>query len=228
MPSKTWETRGFISFNSLQTGKSFRTENENAVETGNGGNVSIPFKRESPFGPPNQGHFATPPNMFQFPSNGKVLSDSPQFQPSPAVAPYTQNQTRTARGFFSAKILPKIPTNPCNHWTKRDFLTKLALKPRVTWVLGQFMPLSDVIDESRLFLLIIHKIEKNVKFFCNFFWKCSVVGLARGRKPAPYEVGRISGIVEVPYRLCYERRHSLTGNHATHGYGTIHKLYLHL
>ena len=67
-------------------------------------NVSIPFKRESPFGHKVLVADAKEYLMFQFPSNGKVLSDSPQFQPSPAVAPQSQNQTRTARGFFPAKI----------------------------------------------------------------------------------------------------------------------------
>ena len=37
---------------------------------------------------------------FQFPSNGKVYPKRPCFKPSGAVAPYVQNQTRTARGNF--------------------------------------------------------------------------------------------------------------------------------
>ena len=68
---------GLGRFNSLQTGKSFRTPN------GHQGPppppVSIPFKRESPFG-----LFATvsahdDAMVFQFPSNGKVLSDNAEF-----------------------------------------------------------------------------------------------------------------------------------------------------
>ena len=67
----TWST----SFNSLQTGKSFWTQRK-ARTARNKKRVSIPFKRESPFG-----HCSPCDNFdicpwFQFPSNGKVLSDS--------------------------------------------------------------------------------------------------------------------------------------------------------
>ena len=37
---------------------------------------------------------------FQFPSNGKAYLNSPYFEPSGAVAPKRQNQTRSAQGFF--------------------------------------------------------------------------------------------------------------------------------
>ena len=69
-----------ICFNSLQTGKSFRTKSSRwrwltAIK------VSIPFKRESPFGLSETRQTASQYHspMFQFPSNGKVLSDT---QPS--------------------------------------------------------------------------------------------------------------------------------------------------
>ena len=42
--------------------------------------------------------------QFQFPSNGKAYTKRPYFKPSRAVAPDTENQTRTARGFFLAKF----------------------------------------------------------------------------------------------------------------------------
>ena len=84
-------------FNSLQTGKSFRTKT--AGSAGRLLQVSIPFKRESPFGPLKRQsrlqwlksfnslqtgksfrtilaeHGREVDFMFQFPSNGKVLSD---------------------------------------------------------------------------------------------------------------------------------------------------------
>ena len=86
------------SFNSLQTGKSFRTDKGNLTDLQNV--VSIPFKRESPFGPLQESsdlkplicfnslqtgksfrtilphpHHRSNHSKFQFPSNGKVLSD---------------------------------------------------------------------------------------------------------------------------------------------------------
>ena len=63
-------------FNSLQTGKSFRTTSVKHTTTGSSIKVSIPFKRESPFGPENiQSLKSLLSTKFQFPSNGKVLSD---------------------------------------------------------------------------------------------------------------------------------------------------------
>ena len=71
--------------------------------------VSIPFKRESGFKRflLGIGKFFQE-EMFQFPSNGKVDSNRPYFKPSGAVAPYVQNQTRTARGIFLSKFNAKI------------------------------------------------------------------------------------------------------------------------
>ena len=90
-------TFNFSRFNSLQTGKSFRTSLDGL--TGSGEIVSIPFKRESPFGRiAGEGvhvrSYVSIPfkrespfgrncpkrtrrsyDSFQFPSNGKVLSD---------------------------------------------------------------------------------------------------------------------------------------------------------
>ena len=61
--------------------------------------VSIPFKRESIY---KDGItlYTEGDIKFQFPSNGKAYTKRPYFAPSRAVAPYTQNQTRTARGIF--------------------------------------------------------------------------------------------------------------------------------
>ena len=66
------------SFNSLQTGKPFRTCRMQNVAQRIFLYVSIPFKRESPFGHVDKGvSFKTTPPKFQFPSNGKALSDGP-------------------------------------------------------------------------------------------------------------------------------------------------------
>ena len=60
-------------FNSLQTGKSFRTgvSGEHAELYP----VSIPFKRESPFGLNTGEQRENVTFVFQFPSNGKAFSD---------------------------------------------------------------------------------------------------------------------------------------------------------
>ena len=52
--------------------------------------------------------------LFQFPSNGKAYTKRPYFKPSRAVAPQTQNQTRTARDFFKQNFSPKIPQTLVN------------------------------------------------------------------------------------------------------------------
>ena len=64
-----------ISFNSLQTGKSFWTKsNPNFISSND--LVSIPFKRESPFGQWRKLKWQRRRRfLFQFPSNGKVLLD---------------------------------------------------------------------------------------------------------------------------------------------------------
>ena len=69
--------RRYLGFNSLQTGKSFRTRNLQVVRILNCC-VSIPFKRESPFGPAKLSRRLSLDQIekFQFPSNGKVLSDA--------------------------------------------------------------------------------------------------------------------------------------------------------
>ena len=54
-------------------------------------------------------------SSFQFPSNGKAHGKRPPFRPRRDGAPNPQNQTRTAHGFFSLKIHPKNPINPCGH-----------------------------------------------------------------------------------------------------------------
>ena len=77
--------------------------------------VSIPFKREGTCEHMSRFFCVLMALVFQFPSNGKVHVNSPYFAPSRAVAPYTQKQTRTARGFFSTKIWSKNPINPCKH-----------------------------------------------------------------------------------------------------------------
>ena len=66
------ETEREESFNSLQTGKSFRTKIKSRV--GGGSRVSIPFKRESPFGLCIR-IAESGLRGFPFPSNGKALSD---------------------------------------------------------------------------------------------------------------------------------------------------------
>ena len=76
--------------------------------------VSIPFKRESVFRAVST-DVEIGDEEFQFPSNGKVYSERPQFAPSQAVVPKRQNQTRAARGFFYFKIYPKNPANPRVH-----------------------------------------------------------------------------------------------------------------
>ena len=82
--------RPFPSFNSLQTGRCIQ-RNCNDLQS---------IRRH---------------NRFQFPSNGKVYPKRPQFQPSGAVAPKRQNQTRSAHAYFYVKIYPKNPANPRGH-----------------------------------------------------------------------------------------------------------------
>ena len=114
-----------VSFNSLQTGKGIQRKkksnfarNHTTVsipfkrERGSKGNselqsgvglekVSIPFKRERGSKVKwQQNCIRKRHNTFQFPSNGKGDPKRPCFKPSGAVAPYVQNQTRTARGNF--------------------------------------------------------------------------------------------------------------------------------
>ena len=67
--------------------------------------VSIPFKRESIYKVPEMISVETV-ETFQFPSNGKAYTKRPYFAPSWAVAPDTQNQTRTVQGIFFQKIRP--------------------------------------------------------------------------------------------------------------------------
>ena len=63
-----------MSFNSLPTGKSFRTAYQD--KPANAVFVPIPFQRESPFGQYQlEGREGYGEAVFQFPSNGKVLSD---------------------------------------------------------------------------------------------------------------------------------------------------------
>ena len=52
-----------VSFNSLQTGKPFRTALIDANADTNARNVSIPFKRESPFGQGRRKKSASPPKI---------------------------------------------------------------------------------------------------------------------------------------------------------------------
>ena len=61
-------------FHSLQTGKSFRTKTQ-VHQPQITKNVSIPFKRESPFGRRITKRLNFSSIGFPFPSNGKVLSD---------------------------------------------------------------------------------------------------------------------------------------------------------
>ena len=86
-------------FNSLQTGKSFRTICLMLCLFPRVRLVSIPFKRESPFGPRNSkisGYRMV--STFQFPSNGKVLSD-PSCRPHLQAPVHCFNSLQTGKSF---------------------------------------------------------------------------------------------------------------------------------
>ena len=75
-------------FNSLQTGKCIQRLRHILRLVQQRAKVSIPFKRESVFRENTLLQSMHLEQPFQFPSNGKVYSESPYFKPSRAVAPY--------------------------------------------------------------------------------------------------------------------------------------------
>ena len=87
-------------FNSLQTGKSFWTAKQLGIRFAERESVSIPFKRESPFGRKTvwcSSIYGKP--MFQFPSNGKVLLDT---WTDPGLAEYVGfNSLQTGKSFWT-------------------------------------------------------------------------------------------------------------------------------
>ena len=77
--------------------------------------VSIPFKRETAFKLTEADKVEKVQKEFQFPSNGKLHSNSPFLNSMGPWLHTPQHQTRTARRFFAAEITRENATNPHQH-----------------------------------------------------------------------------------------------------------------
>ena len=69
---------------------------------------------------------------------GNTFRTAPSTNPVTVRAKIAKTKRELREGFFPLLILPKTPLNPYVHYTKHDFLTKMATKQVTVYVQRQF------------------------------------------------------------------------------------------